>query len=374
MKKPIYKRLLSKKWVTIPLILIVILVMFLSTFNVTCSQRHTNITQINDTTKNREIFNNMKDYTYPEDSTYLRYPEWYTVYSYIEYADYIKDKNPSTFPYFSSIGQYWNGYCHAYGLTHGRYTFNFGDHLMLGVVGVSFTAEYALKGIYEMSIGRMTEAFVKPGTTEEDIFSYNVAKDYSEFINVRPWYEYPFGTKLKELWTETSLIGWNPVRKWERKAALTLEYGVKAFYGLLIGGGSQGVYGTVDVNDYVWIKNASEELFTELPRVQKVKQLGEGEYIAIIPRYQEFTTVSEQLADRHIQYIDIAGNDEIMFTAIASKDWNYDEKNGELLFTTRILTNPEKKRVAIRTSVINLNKVLKSLREDSVKIEHIYDY
>src|SRR5262245_39686929 len=49
-------------------------------------------------------------YLRPEDQTFLRFPEWYIVYSADEYAAFIASRRPSTFPYFESVRQFWQGY------------------------------------------------------------------------------------------------------------------------------------------------------------------------------------------------------------------------------------------------------------------------
>src|ERR1051326_385793 len=108
-------------------------------------------------TARRKVTADIKDYARTEDSTYLTYPEWYIVWSYQEKADFQQKHLPSGFPYFAAIQQYWSGYCCVYGLTRGRYPFNFGDHVMLAVIGTSFSMEYLVKGAYEKSIGKLTE-------------------------------------------------------------------------------------------------------------------------------------------------------------------------------------------------------------------------
>ncbi len=101
--------------------------------------------------------NGIANYARPEDDTFLTYAEWYIVWSYQEKAAWQQAHLPSSFPYFQAIGQYWSGYCCSYGVVRGRYPFNFGDHLMLVVIGTSFTVEYALKGAYEDTVGRLSE-------------------------------------------------------------------------------------------------------------------------------------------------------------------------------------------------------------------------
>lgn len=141
---------------------------------------------------------------------------------------------PSGFPFFCAIGQYWNGYCCVYGLNRGRYPANPGGHVMLAVIGSSFSVEYLIRGIYESTIGRLTEWFSSNEPVEEDRYAYRVARAYADFVHLRPFYEFSFWRRFKGLWHNTSFWGRHPIRKWERKAFLSLDYGIEAFYCSLI--------------------------------------------------------------------------------------------------------------------------------------------
>ncbi|MGQ0602466.1 MAG: hypothetical protein ACT4QE_12330, partial [Anaerolineales bacterium] len=194
-----------------------------------------------------------------EDSTYLKLPEWYIVYSAEEYAAFIKDHPPSAFPYFAAIGQFWDSY---YGMCAGtvdRYTYNSEDQVVNLVIGVSFSAEYLVKGLYENTVGRVTEALSSPELTEEDAYAQRVAEEYGRFMHTIPWYDFPFAERLNGLWRETDGWGPNPIRKWERKLSLTLEYGVKAVYGWVIGESTRASFVTPILITYAWVENFSEE-------------------------------------------------------------------------------------------------------------------
>ena len=78
-------------------------------------------------------------YARAEDASFLEYAEWYIVWSYREKAAVQQARLPFAFQYFGAIGQYWSGYCCSYEVVRGRYPFNLGDHLMLVVIGTSFT-------------------------------------------------------------------------------------------------------------------------------------------------------------------------------------------------------------------------------------------
>jgi len=314
------------------------------------------------------------DYRRDEDSTYLGYPEWFIVWSYTEKADFQERNLPSGFPFFRSIRQYWSGYCCVRGMTRGKYPFNVGEHLMLVVIGTSFSVEYAIRGVYENTIGRFTEWISGHDSADEDVFSARVAREYADFVHIRPFYEFSFWTRFKRLWSEVPLRGGHPVRKIERRLFLSVDYSLEAFYCWIIEAGTHVVYGIEPDTTYAWIEHASDTLFAENKRIRKVKDAGAGSYIVVVPRYQEFTTIAAWLAARDVRFAEIAGNDEILVTALAPRDWRYDLTVGEEAFATSLATAPERKRLAIATPVASLHTVMTGLKARGIPVEHVYDY
>ncbi len=310
----------------------------------------------------------------PEVSTYLSYPEWFIVYSSDEYAQFLAQNRPSRFPYFGSIHQYWSNYCKVYAITKARHEFNAGDHLMLFVIGWSYSAEYAAKGVYENTIGRLSEIFGKYPATEEDIYAGKVAKNYVDFIRLRPFYEYNFAGAFSHLWTDNNFFGPHFARKLERRIALSLEYGVKTIYCKLIGIGSHSVYGVESVDTYVIANNVSDAIFSSHPEIEKIKALGPKKYLMIIPRYQPFTDLVPRLAKQGVEFLEIAGNREIFMTALVPSNVQYLPPAGQVVFQTNILTNPSKKRIALSVPVEVLSQVLPQLMSSGGIVEHIYDY
>jgi hypothetical protein len=310
-----------------------------------------------------------------EDS-YFSYPEWYIVWSYEERAQYLPKNLPSGFPYFASIGQYWRSYCFICGLTQSRHQFNFGDHLSSFVLGGSFALEYSIRGAYEQTIGRLSEWTSSHELVEEDAYAARVAREYADFVYIRPFYEFRFAHTLKQLWKETPLWGKHPIRKWERKFILSVDYGLEAIYAEILEKASHLTYGVESADTYTWIEHAPESLFHEFPHIKNVKQLAPQSFVVIIPRYQEFTDLAPKLAERDVHFVQIAGNDEIMLTVVVPKNWNYDFPAGEanLLFTQKVLTQPGVKRIVLECPVPSLNAVLHHFICDGIKIEHIYDY
>src|SRR5262249_23997038 len=242
---------------------------------------------------------------------------------------------------------------------------------MLAVIGGSFSMEYLIRSLYENTLGRFTEWISSHEAVEEDLYSNRVAREYADFVHIRPFYEFSFWERFKGLWSSNKVLGPHSVRKWERRLFLSLDYSIEAFYCWLIEKASHASYGIEPSDTYAWIENAPESIFKENPRIRKVKEAGPGAYIVIIPRYQEFTTAAAWLADRDVHFVEIAGNDEILVTAIAPRNSAFALTAGELAFSTELATAPDWKRVAIATPVRDLHKVMNELKKGEVRIEHV---
>jgi len=356
------------------LIFLGVLIISITIFNFKCSSAQPNFKTIEDEipSKFKTARNDIKDYNRTEESTYLTFPEWYLVFNPQEYGQFIGEEKPSHFPYFASIGQFWGGYCQVYGITKRNYPFNSGNHLMGVVIGTSFTAEYTMKGVWENTIGRITEWLSFGEQTQEDLYAAKVAQEYGDFIPTVPWYEFPYAKKLVGLWSETNFFGKHFIRKMERKVFLSLEYGVKTVYATLIKTATRAVYGVADTEIYVSVKNTPNTIFQDT-RFRKIKDLGDDSYIITVPHYQGFTDTIPLLVLEGVDFVDFAGNDEILLTAVAPRDWSYDLQNGTLLFTMGMMNNSNK-RIVVQAPVRSLSEILKTLEARGVKMEHLYDY
>lgn len=322
----------------------------------------------------KTITSTIPGYARPEDDTYLSYPEWYIVWSYQEKADFQQNHLPSGFPYFHAVPQYWGSYFCISRLIHGNYPVNFGEQVMLVVIGTSFSAEYILKGAYEETVGRLSEWTSGGYPVDEDTYAYRVAREYADFVHMRPFYEFQFAHHVKGLWTQTPLFGPHWIRKWERKAFLTTDYTVEAFYCWLIEQATHATYGYEPADTHAWIANANASMLQQATEVKQLKDLGGGPFIVDIPRYQEFTSVASNLTNRGAQFVDIAGNSQIVVSALAQVQWRYQGSNGRQLFSSPILTRPGSERVVIDCNVESLGRLVGDLRAGGATIEHVYDY
>lgn len=168
---------------------------------------------------------------------------------------------------------------------------------MIVVIGVSTTAEYALRAAYETLVGRLAELTRSHGFTEEDRFSARVAQEYVDFIRVRPWYEFDFTQRLRRLWGECPLHGPDSVRKWERRYALTSEYAAKALYGWVIGKLTKMMYEEPLPVTAVLLDRLPENLGARETELKILDRRADG-VLVTLPRYEAFTTQRTRARER----------------------------------------------------------------------------
>ncbi|MES2213546.1 MAG: hypothetical protein V4473_01745 [Patescibacteria group bacterium] len=373
--KQIFKTRIVKIVVGLFLFFLIVGIILAVSFNARCSSVQPNFKTINDQIPEQIKIaeNNIQNYSRTEETTYLSFPEWYLVFNPQEYGIYIGAHKPSEFPYFTSIHQFWSGYCDVYGITKKNYPFNGGDHLTEVVIGTSFTVEYGIKGAWENTVGRISEWTADGEQTEEDFFAAKVAQDYGNFIPTKPWYEFPFGQRFGQLWTQTPFFGQHFLRKIERKIFLSFEYGMKSVYALVIRVATHAVYGVADTEVYVSATHVPDSIFQN-PQIRMVSDLGNDKYIIAVPHYQGFTDTVPGLAMKGLLFVDIAGNDEILVTAVAPQSWKFDLPDGSLLFTMNMMTDDSQKRIVLQVPVRSLGQILIQLKTEEVRIEHLYDY
>jgi len=299
------------------------------------------------------------------EQTFLTYPEWFLVHSPAEYAEYVKDHTATQFPFIGHTRQFWQGYGAVTRATK-EYPFNFGYHVMVMVIGTSTSAEYVIRAAYETLIGRLTDLTAHGGLSEEDRYGARVAQDYVDFIRDTPWYEYDFAAKLLGLWRETSLWGPAPLRKWERKYALTTEYAIKGAYGWLIKKATKAAYEEPLPVTAVVIDRLPAGIEKDLPELKVVTST-----LVLLPRYDKFMYYAAGLAAKGANFEEIAGNrTPILVSALVPETW---QAEGTLL-EQPILTRPRSKRVLLQVPVASLAPLLKRLAADGARLEHVYDY
>ena len=314
----------------------------------------------------------MANYTRPEAFTYLTLPEWFIVYSADEYAAFIARADPSSFPYLGSIRQYWGFYSSACAETRRTHPFETGYHVMLGVIGASFTIENSIRFVYERTIGAVTQ-WISSTDTAEDALARRTAREYGTFMHRTPWYEFSFASQLTALWRDVPWTGPHMLRKLERRFALTAEYAIKAAYGFVIRKASGAAYAGEDLRIYARVADTPLPALSD-PRIKVVQTIGPRRYIVTLPRYEDFTAAALALNGKGGRFTDIAGNDVLLVTALARRGIPTSFPGAELVTVRPILTDPTMQRLALRVRVGSVGDLVEQLARNGASIEHLYDY
>ena len=303
----------------------------------------------------------------PEPRTWLTYPEWYIVYSADSYGRYLAAGNrPSGYAYARDISGFWSGLCavnRASAPAGGA-----GDaKIMLYTIGLSFSAEMIVKGLYENSLGRLFE-WIGGWESEDDRYNGAAWQSYGRFMHQIPWYRFPFGQALSGLW-RTSAAG-SPVRHWERRFALSLEYGVKAAYAALIGWASGAALGRDELTLRLVARGdpaAVDRRFREVARLQG------GLRVVEAPRYVQFTELMLRLSQTPVELAEIAGNDDIMVTLLLPARAR-PPAGTVTLIETPLADRPGWRRAGLSVKVERLLPLLRATRAAGGEVEHVYDY
>ena len=316
----------------------------------------------------------LKNYYRGEEQTFLTIPEWYLVFNPVEYANFLEAKNnPSDFPFMASINEYWKLYDRVTAICKDTYPVNSEYMTVLRVIGISTTVEYMFKSLYENTIGRLTRWTTGDVDTAEDKIIAQAHRAYSNLIFDKAWYEFDFSHWITRIWKDTSFFGENFIRKLERKLFFTLEYGFKTVYAKLIKLGAQTAF--EQSNGLIYMTASMPEFKPEsLENSAKVLKKHQDSYLLSVPRWGEFTQTIPMLAKHGYDFENISGNKVIALTLIVNTKESFYSKYATMLFSSTLVSDANKKRVAVVTKVEDLKEFILDSAERGHTIEHIYDY
>jgi FAD/FMN-containing dehydrogenase len=328
----------------------------------------------------RISLDSLRGYARNESAELITHPEWDLVYSSDAYARWLAaGKRPSGFPYVASVGTFWRAYQRTWLAGRNRYSFPIGNHVMLGVIGVSTAIEYGLKGAYENTIGRLSELNMPPGGTDEDRYAAQVAKRYVDLIEQRGWYEFGFADALKGLWTSVPTSGRGPVRKWERRFALSAEYGIKTVYAALIGLGTRSAYSADEMQREILVAGWNDSITRSsaaLSRVEPMKKLDRGYTLLSVPRYNPFRDALLALSDYSstVRIAELSGAEIVTVSGTAPLGWEAPPRTTVIL-AHGVPVDGTRNRILMQTSARDLLDILHQVRsEGRFQVEHVYDY
>nr|WP_277998342.1 hypothetical protein [Sphingomonas liriopis] len=300
----------------------------------------------------------------PEARTWLTYPEWHIVYAAESLGRYLAaGGRPSSYDYGADVAGFWRSYCAIHRVAGAR-AGAADAKLMIAIIGISFTAEMAVKAAWENIVGRLSEA-LGGWHSPEDRYAAAVQQRYGAFMHETPWYGFDFAGALGGLWRTSG--GWSLVRRPERRVALTGEYGVKALYAKGIGAlaGLQPDQTTL----LMVVRASPAEIVAVDPRFRAIAS-GGGRTMVRVPRYAQLTDLIGMLAGRGIGIDDIAGNTTIFVTVRAPDRL----RPRDVLVAMPLGDRPGWSRYGVTLPVAGLTRWIAVARASGAEIEHVYDY
>lgn len=301
------------------------------------------------------------DWQRPESRSLTTYPEWHIVYAYQDYAEVIAKGDPHAFAYTKAIAGFWSSLCPLAKLAAGHGGFDTASKMTIYTIGVSFTAELLLKAAYEESFGRLATLIRGKERAALDEVSARQAADYAVFLHQTPWYKWDFRRDLAELRDASR----GSFRDRERLLALGLEYRAKAAYAGAIAE-AVAATGEDQLRMRSIVRGLPADWFGAEPEVAVISERPEGVEIET-PRYAEFTELARRIAAAGGDFVEIAGNDEILITMLAPN------ADPAMLYSVQRQGFGDWRQLAL-VPVADLASAIRAMRASPRRLEHIYDY
>src|SRR5258706_10607203 len=313
----------------------------------------------------------IRGYYRDEVQTFLTVPEWYLVFNPKEYADYLEaGNNPSGFPFYASIDEYWTLYDRSMKLVSQAYQENKEYNTMLNVIGISITMEYAAKMLYENTVGRVFSWFSNGKASDEARTIIDAQRAYSDFIYDKAWYEFEFMPWVQKVWSVSNKAESNWLRKTERTLFFTLEFTFKAGYAKLIEWAAKASYEEPVTSIYLVV--STTDSLQGYPGIKVLYEQGDKKLVGIT-RWGVFTKTILEIADKNIDINEIGGNDEIVISVLTDNNQT-NFTDDELLYESNIVSKTDHKRRVYLLPVSRLLRFVKEAKHEGIEIEHIFDY
>jgi hypothetical protein len=303
-----------------------------------------------------------------EANSYLTYPEWHIVFAYDGLAESLETGDEHAFGYYSSVGEFWRSTCALMRVADSHGGADGPTRTMIHTIGVSFTAEMAAKAVYEETIGRATAWLRGPEKTRQDAIIAGTAAEYAAFLRQTPWYRFPFGRELRELWGAPA--GWS-VRAWERRIGIGIELAAKSLYARVIER-AVAATGEAALTIRSVVAGLDQSALSRMADVKVIGRRGRGLEIET-PRYARFTEILAEISRRGGTVLEIAGNDDVMVTLTVPRDAT--PRLGRAVEILRLRRDGfPGDRLLVDVKVSNLSSLLASNPPGDPGLEHVFDY
>lgn len=297
--------------------------------------------------------------------TLLTYPEWSIVHAYEDLAVVSRRDGEGAFAYRAAIAGYWRNLCTLARMASGKGPVSTDMKAMLYVIGVSFSAELGLKGLYESTLGALFRPAAAPFPAEDQL-AWQMGDAYAAFLQQTPWYAFPFGEYLGKLWA-LPLDSAARARAIERRLALSLEWGGKALYAKAMAAAAGLSPAGLTIRSV--LSGVDPVADTRI-----VERRPDGSVVVETPRYRAFTAfLLHQIAGGH-RILEIAGQTEIFVTMLVPEGWQAPSPLPPALVAVPVQARPGWQRLGFLVRLDMLPALKSALDGAGAHFEHAYDY
>jgi hypothetical protein len=307
-----------------------------------------------------------------KEQTYLTLAEWYQVYSYNEFGDFLANGGRQTdFPFAMAIRNFWSCYFLSLEKSKGQ-EFNWQYNFVSWVIGINLTVEYGVKFAYENTVGRITQA-IAGNDTEADRFIAKSWNSYARTLYQTTWYHYPYLADLSGIWHETALFNGTFIRNAERKIAFSVSYALKGSYAQL-----WLLSAEQKDNQTFSVVHTANRAHLDDDGIKVLKELSGNRFLIETERYAGFKAALVKLIERNVAFIEIMGHDTIAL-AYLSKHAGEPVSNSasvQVIDRRELFYHPEgyRYRITLEARVDTLKDTLRLIGENGSKFEMIYDF
>ena len=192
-----------------------------------------------------------------------------------------------------------------------------------------------------------------------DVVSADQARRYAQFLQQVPWYKWDFRADVAELEEKRG----ETRRDHERRFALGAEYSVKSLYAGVI----ENAVASVGADDLTLRMIVSGDLPAGLEGVTRIGATQGGTEIET-PRYRALTGLIARMAAGGVDFVEIAGNDDIMLTVLSDDP----DLTGALMSMPRQGYGDTRHLLLVKVN--RLGELLRALDTSGLRLEHIHDY
>lgn len=324
----------------------------------------------------------------PEGETYFSVPKWYIIHSAEEYGALVeRGGRPSQFHWIGNVMQYWDIVATLRATTDDIYTIEQETSTQTYREGIRLIIMYGIGGLYENTIGFISEWSFFTNKTPEDKYLDRVARQYADFIRHSEWYEYPYIEAVRGLWSRESLgLGSISLRGVERRIAYTVSFTVKAWAARAVSLSNEKEPSLSERETLVAVASSTEETLIAIDGLsiladeerdelyESIEEFDESSIYARTGRANAFRDTVLSILDTDGVITAVEGNKNILVSTVGDGGYTCIDDGVDVVLQHTILTQAPITRYVLLTKVDQLGTVVEELAICNATIEHVYDY